>query len=177
MTTFSAWYGLHLLRLYFQRAVLVWATLTAIAFGIWLASFFDGFRVLRLNTSRVDLGGGVVRISHAYDVGEPISDEQSVRDIRAWYERNRSLGDRFYSPVPPWEFSYFTDIPGKTPIQWRTTAPDRLGMIRHEPVLVRPYKYWQLRFPFGILPAFLLGWTIRVYLRRSADSATAMQSA
>lgn len=168
VTAFSTWYGLHLLRVFFRRAALVWATLTAIAFGIEFASFFDGFRVLRLPTARVDLGGGVVQIWHVYDVGEPISDEQSKQDIYAWLERNSDLAARFSAVAQPWEFSFFTDIPGGSVIKF---GPDR------KPMLVRPEKSWRLRFPFGFLPVFLLIWTIRVYLRRNTASVAATQSA
>ncbi len=86
-TTFSAWYGWHLLRLFFQRAVLVWATLTVIAFGIWLGSFFDSMCLLRMRASRIDIGGGMVRILHADFVGDPITEEQWQRDVQAQEEK------------------------------------------------------------------------------------------
>lgn len=182
VTAFSTWYGLHLLRLYFRRAALVWATLTAIAFGTWMASLFDSFTWMRGRATWLGLQkGGLVMIAHVYEVGEPVPDAQAVRDLRAWYERNRSVAERFDSPARPWEFSFFSDIPGGRVVQWRTieSGPARDGHhhFRQEPVLTQPNKSWRLRVPFGILPAFLLVWTIRVYLRRNAGSVAAMQSA
>lgn len=180
VSAFSAWYGLHLLRLYFQRATLVWVTLTAIAFGIWSASLFDRLNWMRARGTRIDILWGLVQIEHCYDMGEPISYEQELRDLRAWWERNPGLAERVSAPGWPWEFSFFADLPGGSFVhvtQWRTTAPDRFGSVRREPVLVEPYKSWRLRFPFGIVPALLLGGTIRVYRRRKPGPAAAMQSA
>ena len=177
VTVFSTWYGLHLLRLYFQRATFVWTTLTVIAFGIWIESFFNSINWMRGGIARVDLRGGVVEIWRIYEVGKPISDEQSKRNIRAWLEKDPGFAERLSSPARPWEFSFFSDIPGGSVIEWKTPAPDVLGMVIPKPVLIRPYQSWRLRFPFGILPAFLLVWTIRVYLRRNAGSVAARQSA
>ncbi|HTU19117.1 MAG TPA: hypothetical protein VMG10_13740 [Gemmataceae bacterium] len=182
VTAFSTWYGWHLLRLYFQRAVLVWTSFTAIAFGIEFASFFDSFTWMRERGTRIDIGAGTVQIWHVYEVEEPISDDQSNRDIRAWLERNPGLFDRIHSPARPWEFSFFSDIPGGTVVQWRTIENGpahgrRRQNARQEPVLTRPNKSWWLRIPFGVLPALLLIWTIRAYLRRKTGSVAAMQSA
>lgn len=177
VTAFSTWYGLHLLRLYLRRAALVWATLTAIAFGIWFASFLDSYTWMRLPATRVGISGGTVQIQHVYEVGGPISDEQSKRDIRAWYVNNASLAERVISTPRPWEFSFYTDIPGGRVIQWRNPAPNKFGSIIPEPVLIQPNKSWRFRLPFGFLPAFLLIGTIRVYRRRNAGPAAAMQSA
>ncbi|MGH7174578.1 MAG: hypothetical protein ACRELF_08435 [Gemmataceae bacterium] len=182
VTAFSTWYGWHLLRLYFQRAILVWATLTAIALGIWFASFFDSFTWMRGRAEWVGIGkGGVVQIWHHANAGEPISDEQWQRDTREWVKRHPTLPDRLRSAARPWEFSFLAEIPGGTVIQWRTIengpARGRRHNVRQEPVLIQPSKSWRLRFPFGILPALLLGWTIRVFLRRKTGSFAAMQSA
>lgn len=176
VAAFSTWYGLHLLRLYFRRAVLVWTTLTTIAFGIWFASFFNSITLIRNHAAWVAIGGGCVQIQRHHETGKPISDERHLSDLRAWMERNPYLTERLNGPARPWEFSFVSEVPGGRVLQWRTTAPDRLGMVRHEPVLVQPYKSWQLRFPFGFLPAFLLVWTIRVFLRRNTGSVAAMQS-
>ncbi len=176
VAAFSAWYGWHLLRLYFRRGALVWASLTAIAFGIWFASFFDSFICMRGRVTRVALGGGTVQIWHAYDRGAVIPDEQYSRDQRAWLERNRSLVERFAAPARPWEFSFFSDIPEGIVMESKATH-DPQGQVRYVPVLIRPIKSWRLRFPFGIVPALLLVWTIRVYLRRRTGSAAAVQSA
>ncbi|HTU93537.1 MAG TPA: hypothetical protein VMF69_25885 [Gemmataceae bacterium] len=181
VTAFSAWYGLHLLRLYFRRSLLVWATLTAIAFGTWFASFFDSFNWVREKETRVDLGGGTVQICHVANVGDPLSEEQWQRYIHNWLESNPGVAERFESKARPWEFSFFSDIPGGTVIQSRTIedrpARGRRRDVRFEPVLTQPYKSWRLRFPFGILPVLLLGWTIRVYLRRKAGFVAGVQSA
>lgn len=181
VTVFSTWYGLHVLRLFFRRAVLVWATLTAIALGTWIASFFDSFNWMRGGIARVDIGGGVVQIWHVYSVGKAVPDEQSKRDVRAWLERNPDLAQRFSATARPWEFSFFSDIPGGRVVQWRTIENGPVGgrfpNVRQEPVLTHPTKSWRLRFPFGIFPALLLVWTIRVYLRRNAGSVAAVPSA
>lgn len=181
VTVFSAWYVLHLLRLYFRQSALVWATLTAITFGTWFATLFDSFNWLWERKTRVDIVGGTVQIVHGYDVGGAIPDEQYLRDGRAWVERNPSLVQRFASPARPWEYSFVSDIPEGTIIQWRTDedgpARDRRRRnVRQVPALIQPYKIWRLRIPFGFLPAFLLIGTIRVYLRRKASSTAAMQS-
>lgn len=169
VTAFSIWYGWHVLRLYFQRAVLVWATLTAIAFGIWVTSFFDSIFGMRGGATGVGIvRGGAVLIWHCYEEGEPVSDEQWQRDCREWVKRNPSLPGQLSSPVRPWEFSFLSDIPGARVIQY---GPYR------KPLLVQPNKSWRLRFPFGIFPALLLSWTIRVYLRKNTSSVAAMQSA
>ena len=181
VTAFSTWYGWHLLRLYFRRTALVWATLTAIALVTWIASLFDSFTWMKGRATWVGLQkGGLVVISHVYEVGEPVADEQAVRDLRAWNERNRSLAERFASSPRPWEFSFFSDIPGGRVVQWRTIenglGRDGHHHFRQEPILTQPSKSWLLRFPFGIFPALLLVWTIRVYLRRNAGAVVAMQS-
>lgn len=169
VSAFSLWYAWHLLRLYFQRAALVWATLTAIAFGTWFASFFDSFTWMRGRATHVGIfRGGLVQIWHYDKEGEPVSDEQWWRDCREWVKRNPSLPGQLNSPVRPWEFNFLSDIPQASTIK---DGPDR------KPVLVQPYKAWRLRFPFGIFPVLLLGWTIRVYRRRSTGSVAAMQSA
>lgn len=168
VTVFSIWYGLHLLRHMVRRSALGLATLTAVAFGIWIASFFDSFNWMRERNTRVDIVGGVVQIFHVYEVGELISDEQSKRNGRAWMEQNPGVAERFASPARPWEFSFFTDIPGWSVI--------RVGFDR-KPELLRPSKSWRLRFPFGFLPALLLVWTIRVYMRRKVGAVAATQSA
>jgi hypothetical protein len=167
-TTFSAWYGWHLLRLFFQRAVLVWATLTAIAFGIWLGSFFKGISVRR-GTPSVGIAKGVVRIYYAAEMGGPISEEQWQRDAQAWRKNNPLLCDRLQSTPKPWECSFISDIPGGRVLQY---GPDR-----KTPAIIQPYKQWQLFFPFFPLPALLLCGTIRAYRRRRAVSRPAMQSA
>lgn len=182
VSAFSAWYGWHLLRLYFRRGALVWATLTAIALGTWIASFFDSFTWMRGRATGVGLQkGGLVVIYHFYEVGEPVSTEQWQRDIRAWQARNPGVDEHFRATARPWEFSFFTDVPGGTVVEWKTieVAPahgPRFNILQ-EPVLTQPNKSWRLRFPFGILPLLLLVWTIRVYLRRNTDSVAAMQSA
>ena len=168
VTVFSAWYSIHLLRLFFQRAILVWATLTAIAFGIWFTSSFHSTTLMRVRAYRVDIDKGLVQILHWYDGGEPIPLEQWRRDTREWVKRHPTVPDRFLEVDRPWDFSFFSDIP--------------IGsVVRHsrgrEPELILPYKYWRLRFPFVILPALLLLWTIRVYLRRKTGSVAAMHSA
>jgi hypothetical protein len=81
---------------------------------------------------------------------------------------NPALSDRLNSPARPWEFSFFSDIPGGRVIRHDSD---------HKPLLIQPGKSWQLRFPFAIFPALLLGWTIRVYLRRNNGPVAAMQSA
>jgi hypothetical protein len=169
VTAFSTWYGWHLLRLYFQRAVLVWATLTVLAFGLWFTSFFDSIRLVRWSTSAIGISrGGSVLIGHYHDEGEPISHEQWQRDCREWVKKNPSVSDRLLSTAGLWEFSFFSDIPEGRVIQY---GPDL------KPLLIQPGKSWRLRFPFGIVPVLLLGWTIRVYLRRNSGSVAAMQSA
>jgi len=168
VTVFSAWYGTHLLRLYFRRAVLVWATLTAIAFGIWFASFFKSLTFMRNRVEWVGMGNGVVQIWHHSKVGEPISDEQWQQDTREWVKKHPTVPDRLGSVPWPWEISFLSDIPGGTAIQY---GPDR------KPLLIQPYQSWRLRFPFGIFPALLLVWTIRIYWRRKTLSVAAMQSA
>lgn len=168
-TAFSAWYVLHLLHLFFQRAVLVWATFTAIAFGIWLGSFFDSFHLMRQRTSRVDIGGGLIRILHADIAGEPITDEQWQRDTRAWRENNPALCDCLLSTPKPWEFRFVSDIPGATVLQY---GPDR-----KTPAIIQPYKEWRLLLPFFPVPAVLLLGTVCAYRRRHAVSKPAMQSA
>lgn len=179
VTAFSAWYGLHLLRLCFRGAVPVWTTLTAITLGTWIASCFDSFNLMRGRGTRVELHAGLVEIEHCYDMREPIPYEQDLRQLRAWWEQNPAVAERYLAHGWPWEFSYFSDIPGGRyahVTQWRTTAPDQHGMVRRERVLIEPYKSWRLRFPFGILPVLLLGWTIRVYLRRNTGPVAAVQS-
>src|SRR5579884_1753312 len=176
VAAFSAWYGWHLLRLYFRRGALVWASLTAIASGIWFASFFDSLIWMRGRMTRVAIGGGTVQIRHTYEQGAVIPDEQYSRDHRAWLERNRRLVERFASPARPWEFSFFSDIPEGIVMESKATR-DRQGQVRYVPVLIRPLKSWRLRFPFGIVPALLLNWTIRVYLRRRTGSVATVQSA
>ena len=182
VTAFSTWYGWHLLRLYFQRAVLVWATLTVLAFGVWFTSFFDSISLMRGRMAWVGISrGGTVQILHHHNEGAPISEEQWQRDTREWRKRNPDVADRFRYTARPWEFSFFSDIPGGRVTQWRTIengpGRGRRHNVRQEPVLIQPYKIWLLRFPFGILPALLLIWTIRVYLRRNTSSVSAMQSA
>jgi hypothetical protein len=169
VSAFSLWYGWHLLRLYLQRAVLVWATLTAIVSGIWVTSLFDSIGGTRGRITGVGIvRGGAVLIWHGYEEGGPISDEQWQRDCREWVKKNPSLPGQLSAPVRPWEFGFLSDIPEARTIQY---GPDR------KPVLVQPYKSWRLRFPFGIFPVLLLAWTIRVYLRRNTHSVAAMQSA
>lgn len=159
----STWYSLHLLRLCF------WVTLTVIAFGIWFASFFDTFYLMRnAMWFRVAIGGGLVEIRRSYDFGKPISDEQWLREARARLSEDQTLIDRLREYPWPWEYSFISDIPEGSVI--------RLGADR-KPELIHPYKYWLLRFHFGIFPLLLLGWTIHVYRRRKAGSAAAMQSA
>lgn len=162
-TAFSAWYGLHLLRLYF------WATLTVIAFGIWFTSFFDTLYLMRnAKALRITVGGGLVEIRHVYDVGKPISDEQWWREARARVNEDATLNDRLQRYPWPWEFSLISDIYEGSVIQ---LGPDR------KPELIQPYKFWLLRFHFGFFPLLMLWWTIRVYRRRKASPAAAMQSA
>jgi hypothetical protein len=157
VAAFSAWYGLHLLRLYFQRAVLIWVSLTALALGTWIASCFDSFNWMRGRGTRVDLHAGLVEIEHCYDMQEPIPYEQDLRELRAWWEENPGLAERYLTHGWPWEFSFFSDIPGGRyahVVQWRTTAPDQHGMVRREPVLIEPYKSWRLASRLGFFPCF-----------------------
>jgi hypothetical protein len=172
-TTFSAWYGLHLLRLFFQRAVLVWATLTAVAFGSWIWSFCDGIHVWRGRATRVDMGGGLVGILHADKEGEPIRYEQWQRDRQAWRENNPVLfariQERLQTPHKPWEFRFLSDVPGAAVLRY---DPDGKS-----PAIVQPYKQWHLYLPFFPLPVILFLGTIRAYRRRRAVPSPAMQSA
>ncbi len=162
-TVFSTWYGLHLLRLYF------WVSLTVIAFGIWFTSFFDAFYLMRnAKALRISIGGGLVEIRHVYDVGKPISDKQWLRAARARVDENATLSDRLQRYPWPWEVNFISDIPEGSVIR---LGPDR------KPELIQPYKYWLLRFHFGIFPILLLGWTVRVYRRRNAGPAAAVLSA
>lgn len=168
VTAFSAWYGYHLLRLYFQRAILVWATLTAIAFGIWVTSFFDSIRLVQWRVYGIGISrGGSVLIWHYHDEGEPISDEQWLRDAREWMKKHPNVSERVLSTARPWEFSFFSDIPEGRVIQYGTDRTPRL---------IQPGRSWRLRFPFGIVPALLLIGTIRVYLRRNTGAIAATQS-
>ena len=167
VTSFSAWYGLHLLRLFFQRATSSWARLTAISFGIWFASCLCSVTLVRGRETSVYIRGGLVQIEHRYEVGNPMSFEEFVDDFYAWQERNPRLTERLYASYWPWEFSFFSDIYGES----------LLHVVPGKPELIEPCKSWRLRFPLGILPVLLLGWTIRVYRRRKAGPATAIQSA
>jgi|SRR6185437_14113065 len=168
-TTFSALYGWHLLRLFFRRAVLVWATLTVIAFGIWLVSFFDSMCLLRMRASRIDIGGGMVRILHADFVGDPITEEQWQRDVQARRKKYPTLGDVLQSKPKPWEIRFIRDIPGAVVVQLKAD--------RKTPAILRPYKEWWLILPFFPVPMLLLLGTVRAYRRRRAVSGQAMQSA
>lgn len=162
VTAFSTWYGLHLLRLHF------WAILTVIAFGTWFVSLFDSLTWMRGRDWWVGLvRGGSLQIVHRTKEGQPISDEQWQRETRAWVKRHPTLPD-IRSIARPWEFNFYSELPVGIVIQYGT---DRM------PALIQPYKCWRLRLPFGILTALLLGWTIRVYLRRNTGSVAAMQSA
>lgn len=168
VTAFSLWYGYHLLRLFFQRAVLVWATLTAIAFGIWITSFFDSIHLVRLRASGIGISrGGSMLIWHYHDEGDPISDEQWLCDAREWMKKHPNVSERVLSTARSWEFSFFSDIPEGRVIQYGT---DRI------PRLIQPGRSWRLRFPFGIVPALLLVGTIRVYSRRNTGAVAATQS-
>lgn len=169
VTAFSTWYGWHLLRLYFQRALLVWATLTAIALGTWFASFFDSFTWMRGRATHVGIiRGGLVQIWHGHDEGKPMSEEEWQRYCREWVTRNPSLVDEFRASDRPWQFSFLSDIPEARGLQYTLDG---------KWVVVQPVKCWRLRFPFGIFPLLLLGWTIRVYLRRNTGTVAATQSA
>jgi hypothetical protein len=173
VTTFSAWYVLHLLRLFFQRAVLVWATLTAIALGMWLGSFFHGIPLRKHGTPIV--GGitrGMVWIKYAAKVGEPISEEQWQREARVWREENPTaialLQSQLESRPKPWEVRLIGDIPGGVIVKYK---PDW-----KTPALIQPYKQCHLWFPFFPVPALLLLGTVVAYRRRHAVHGAAMQS-
>lgn len=178
-TAFSTWYGLHLLRLLFRRAVLVWAILTALAFGTWIWSFCDlitvvrtGFADLRAGrgTTSVDMGRGFVRIMHKYEVGEPISAEQWWRDVPTQMKNNPVQAESLQAFPKPWElFRFISDIRGAIELQ--------VGADRKTPAIVRPFREWDLIFPFFPLPVLLLWGTIRAYRRRRTVSGPAVQSA
>ncbi|HEY7426540.1 MAG TPA: hypothetical protein VH682_20060 [Gemmataceae bacterium] len=178
-TAFSAWYGLHLLRLLFWRAVLVWATLTALALGTWIWSFCDlitvvptGYADVRAGrgTTRVDMGRGFVRIIHIYEVGEPISAEQWWRDHPMPMTNDSVQVESLQAFPKPWElFRFISDFPGVFMLQD--------GADQKTPEILRPYREWDLIFPFFPLPVLLLWGTIRAYRRRRTVSSSAMQSA
>lgn len=182
--TFSTWYGLHLLRLFFQRAVLVWATLTALAFGSWIWSFCDGIHVGRgrttefgmgngRTTTKVDMGRGLVGILHVDKEGGPISVEQWRRDGEAWRNNNPALYEHIQESLQtrpkPWEIRFVSDIPGATILQLKAD--------RKTPAVVQPYREWHLIFPFFPVPLLLLVGTILAYRRKRTVSGPAMQSA
>jgi hypothetical protein len=172
-TTFSAWYGLHLLRLFFGRAVLVWATLTTLALGSWIWSFCDGIHVGRSRATRVEMGRGLVGIAHVDKEGEPISYEQWLRDREAWKENNPALYEHLqeclHTRPKPWEIRFVSDISGASVLQFKAD--------RKTPAIVQPYREWHLIFPFFPLPLLLLLGTILAYRRRRTVSSPAMQSA
>jgi hypothetical protein len=167
VTTYSTWYGLHLLRLNFQRATRTWARLTALSFGLWFVTCLHSFTVLRGQETSVYIRRGLVQIEHRYEVEEAMSFEEFCDDFIAWRKRNPSLTERLYAPIRPWEFGFLSDIYGES----------FLHPSRTKPGLIEPCKSWRLRFPFGILPVLLLVWTIRVYLRRKGSSVAVGQSA
>lgn len=167
VTSVSTWYILHVLHLYFRRAALVWATLTALAFTIWLASLFESFTV-RHPLPSVFINRGVVMIYHAYEVGDPISDEQWQRETREWVEQNPAVRKRLTEGPRPWAFRFISDIPGCRVLRH---GPD------FKPIIVQPYREWQLCFPFILVPLLLLGGTILAYRRGHAVAAAAVQSA
>jgi hypothetical protein len=119
------------------------------------------------------MGRGLVGILHVDKEGEPISDEQWLRDREAWKENNPALYEHLveclHTRPKPWEIRFISGIPGAAVLQFKAD--------RKTPAIVQPYKEWQLVFPFFPLPLLLLLGTILAYCRRHTVSGPAMQSA
>jgi hypothetical protein len=171
VTSVSSWYFLHVLHLYFRRSALVWATLTVLAFGLWLGSFFQpiGTRINKLIRTSFHLTAGAVEINHYYLEGEPIPYDQWKKDATArWKTTQPDLPERVMSGPWPWELSFVSDIPGGIDVRH---GPDLM------PVLIQPYKSWRLRLPFLPVPLLLLWGALRARRRGQAAPGPALQSA
>jgi hypothetical protein len=169
VTSFSGWYGLHLLHLFFRRSVLVWMTLTALSFGLLFGSFFHPIRLVNGGSSGIALGEGLVRVVHFDIEGEPISDEQWQRDIQERRKDNPIPGERLLIPTKPWEIRFLSDI-------WLARIL-QFGPDHRTPTRLQPYKGWHLLFPFFPVPIILLMGSIRAYRRGQMSSRPAVQSA
>lgn len=158
--------------------ILVWGTLTALAFGTWIWSFCDlitverkGFADVRAGrgTTSVDMGRGFVRIIHIYDVGEPISAEQLWKDDPPQMNDNPVNDESLQAFPKPWVLFRFTsDYRGAIQLQINADGT---------PEIYRPFREWRLFVPLFPLPVLLLWGTIRAYRRRGTVCSSAIQSA